>query len=205
MKNTKIILVGISSFGLIVFALLMVVIFSKPASFRGATFGEPFPPAPEIDLIRSDGVRFRLSEQRGDIVLLFFGYTSCPDVCPTTTAELKVAVSKLDEKEASHVKVVLVTVDPERDTSERMQEYVNQFNESFIGLSGSMAELEEIWQGYGVFREVQNSGSAAGYLVDHTARVMLIDAAGNLRVSFGFDTPVEDIVHDIRLILKEKP
>jgi protein SCO1/2 len=201
--KTKTILVGITSFALIAFVTLAVIVFARPASFRGATFGEPYPPAPEIVLTRSDGSRFQLSAMRGEIVLIFFGYTSCPDVCPTTLAELNLALSELNADDLARVKVVFITVDPDRDTSERAQEYVNQFNAAFIGLSGTQAELEPVWQGYGVYREIVNGTSAAGYVVDHTARVTLIDGQGNMRVSLGFDMPVEDIVHDLKLILSE--
>ena len=139
---------------------------------------------------------------RGKAILLFFGYTSCPDVCPTTLAELKQALDELDEEKYRQVQVVFVTVDPERDTPERVQEYVNHFNPDFIGLSGSEIELAQIWQKYGVFREIVDGTSAAGYIVNHTARVTLIDQDGNMRVSFAFETPVEDIVHDLKLLLK---
>lgn len=200
--KTKTIFVGISSFALIAFVALAVVMFAKPASFRGAAFGEPYPLAPEIALTRSDGSSFRLSEMRGNVILVFFGYTSCPDVCPTTLAELKLALAELSEEDAARVKVLFVTVDPERDTPERMQEYVNHFNKTFIGLSGTQVDLEKIWQAYGVYRESVPGTSASGYTVDHTARVTLIDQDGNMRVSFGFDTPVDDVVHDLKLILK---
>jgi len=119
-------------------------------------------------------------------------------------AELKLALAELSEADAAHVKVLFVTVDPERDTPERVQEYVNRFNPAFVGLSGSQAELEKIWQAYGVYREIVQGTSASGYTVDHTARVTVIDQLGNLRVSFGFDTPVEDMGHDLKLILKQK-
>jgi protein SCO1/2 len=180
---------------------ISVFLFSKPASFRGTTYAEPYPVAPEFELTRANGNTFQLSEQRGKIVMLFFGYTSCPDVCPTTMAELNQALRELGSQ-ADHVQVIFVTVDPQRDTPERVQEYVNHFNPSFIGLSGSEAELAKVWGDYGVFREVVEGKSAVGYLVDHTARVTLIDQQGNLRVSFPFDTPVEDIVHDVELLLK---
>lgn len=200
--DRKTLLVGLGSFLMILTVGAAVLLFAKPASFRGTTFGEPYPQASEFTLTRSDGTSLRLSELRGDVVLLFFGYTSCPDVCPTTMAELKVALAELNTEDAARVKVLFVTVDPERDTPARMQEYVDQFNTDFIGLSGTQAELEKIWQAYGVYREIVTSASAAGYTVDHTARVTLIDPQGNMRVSFGFDTPVEDIVHDLKLILK---
>jgi protein SCO1/2 len=141
---------------------------------------------------------------RGDIILLFFGYTSCPDVCPTTLAELNQALGRLNDEDVNRVRVIFVTVDPERDTPERTQTYVDHFNTSFIGLSGTETELSKVWEDYGVYREIVDGSSAAGYIVNHTARVTLIDGNGNLRVSFGFDTPVDDIVYDLNLILKEK-
>ena len=192
--------------GMIVFLAIGVVaagvfLFSKPAGFRGTSYGEPYPAAPDFQLTRAGGNTFQLSEARGKVVALFFGYTSCPDVCPTTLAELRQALEKVGA-EADQVQVLFVTVDPERDTPERVQEYVDHFNSNFIGLSGSESELAPVWNNYGVFRQVADGSSAAGYLVDHTARITLIDQQGNLRVSYPFDTPVEDIVHDLKLLLE---
>jgi protein SCO1/2 len=200
--NRRIVLVALASFLLIAGVAFAIFLFSEPTGFRGTTYGEPYPVAREFELSRGDGSRFRLSEMRGKAVLLFFGYTSCPDVCPTTLAELKQALDALDEENARQVQVVFITVDPERDTPERVQEYVNHFNPDFIGLSGSESELVQVWQKYGVFREIVDGTSAAGYIVNHTARVTLIDQDGNMRVSFAFETPVEDIVHDLKLLLK---
>ena len=202
--DRKIVFVGLGSMLLIGIVIVGVLLFGKPADFRGAAYVEPYPAAPDFELTQADGTSFRLSEKRGEIVLLFFGYTSCPDVCPTTLAELNQTLEKLGEDAANRVQVIFVTVDPDRDTPERTQEYVNHFNTSFIGLSGTEAELTTVWDDYGVFREIVDGTSAAGYIVNHTARVTLIDGDGNLRVSFNFDTPVEDIVYDLKLILKEK-
>ena len=196
--------VGLASFLLIGVVAVGVFLFSKPASFRGTMYAEPYPPAPEIELTRDNGASFKLSGMRGNIVLLFFGYTSCPDVCPTTMAELKQALEALHQNDAKQVKVLFVTVDPERDTPERVQQYVNHFNSDFIGLSGTESELADVWKDYGVFRENVEGTSAAGYLVNHTARVTLIDRNGNLRLSYALDTPVDSIVHDLKLVLKEK-
>jgi len=200
--NKRILLVGLASFLLIGAVAAGIFLFSKPASFRGTFFEEPYPTAPEIELARVNGSSFQLSETRGKVVLLFFGYTSCPDVCPTTLAELKQALEKLGTENAQQVQVLFVTVDPQRDTPERVQEYVDHFNEDFIGLSGTESDLATVWRNYGVFREEVEGTSAAGYLVNHTARVTLIDQAGNMRVSFAFDTPVDDIVHDLKLFLR---
>jgi protein SCO1/2 len=200
--DRKTLLVGLMLFLLIGVVAAGVFLFSKPASFRGTMYGEPYPVAPEIELPRANGDGFRLRETRGMVVALFFGYTSCPDICPTTLAELNQALQKLGNK-SDRVQVLFVTVDPQRDTPERVQEYVNHFNPDFVGLSGSESELAGVWNDYGVFREIVDGASAAGYLVNHTARVTLIDQQGNMRVSFGFDTPVEDVVHDLDLLLKE--
>jgi protein SCO1/2 len=95
-------------------------------------------------------------------------------------------------------------VDPERDTPEQIQKYVSVFDPAFIGLSGSLEELEPVWKSYGVYREVEQlPNSATGYLVTHTARVYLIDQDGNLRLSFGYGTPTDDILHDIKILIKE--
>jgi len=202
--DRRTIFVVLASFLLIGIVAAGVFLFSKPASFRGTMYAEPYPSAPEIELNRDNGASFKLSELRGNVVLLFFGYTSCPDVCPTTMAELKQALDELDEDDAKQVQVLFVTVDPERDTPERVQEYVDHFNSDFIGLSGTESELTEVWKKYGVFRENVEGTSAAGYLVNHTARVTLIDRDGNLRLSYAFDTPVDSIVHDLKLLFKEK-
>ncbi len=200
--DKKTILVGMLVFSLIGLAALGVWLFRPAGSLRGTTYAVPYPPAPGIQLARSDGTPFDLEQLRGNIVLLFFGYTSCPDVCPTTMAELKTALDRIGPEKADKVKVVFVTVDPQRDTPQRVQEYANHFNEEFIGLSGSEAALARIWSDYGIFRQVAEGSPATGYLVDHTARVTLIDQEGSLRSSYGFDTPVEDIVHDLKLLLQ---
>jgi protein SCO1/2 len=199
--DKRIFWVGLFSLAVVGVAVVLNLFFVKPASFRGTAYGEPYPPAPAFELTQSSGEPFRLKDQHNKIVLLFFGYTSCPDVCPTTLAELNQALSEVNEK-ADAVQVVFISVDPERDSPQKTQEYVQRFNSSFIGLSGSPEELAKIWQDYGVFREVVQGDSAMGYIVNHTARVMLIDTNGNLRLSYGFETPVADIVNDLELLLK---
>jgi protein SCO1 len=198
--DKKILWVGITSLMVIVIAIFMTVLFTKSDRFRGTSYTEPYPPAANFALARPNGDSFRLSDQRGRIVLLFFGYTFCPDVCPATLAELNMALNEIPEKAAS-VQVVFVSVDPDRDTPQITQEYVSRFNSTFIGLSGSISDLEPIWQEYGIFREIIKSATDV-ITVTHTARVVLIDKDGNMRLSYPFGTPVEDIVYDLNLILK---
>lgn len=199
--NTKVLQVGLGLLVLIGVVMAAILFFPKADSFRGTVYDPPLP-APEIELTRDNGNSFRLSEKRGDIVLLFFGYTSCPDVCPTTLSELRRVVDELGE-DAERVQVVYVTVDPKRDTAQKVQEYVSLFNPGFIGLSGSMDELGAVWSDYGVYREEeQMPNSATGYLVNHTARVYLIDQNGNLRLSYSYGTPTDDILHDLKILFK---
>jgi len=199
--DRKTLWVGAAALSLIALVAAATVLFSRPASFRGTLYGEPYPAAAEIELEQSNGEMFRLSNQKGRIILLFFGYTSCPDVCPTTMAELKAVRAQLGSQ-AGAVQVVFVSVDPEHDTPEAVQGYVSRFDPSFIGLTGSTEELARIWDAYGVFREIVKTDTALGYTVNHTARVMLIDRDGSLRLSYGFQTPVDDIVHDLNILLK---
>jgi protein SCO1/2 len=199
--NTRVIQVGLGLMSLIGVVMAAVLLFPKTETFRGTLY-DPALPAPEIALARDNGSSFRLSEQRGSIVLLFFGYTSCPDVCPTTLSDLRKVNEELGSA-ASQVTVVYVTVDPERDTPEVIQKYVSIFNPSFIGLSGSPDELEPVWKDYGVYREIdQVASSASGYLVTHSSRVYVIDQDGNLRLSYSYGTPVDDILHDLKILLK---
>ena len=202
--DKKTLLVGLGSILLIGLVAVGTLFFGGSGNFRGTLYAEPYPPAPDFELSRASGDAYRLSENMGKVRLLFFGYTSCPDICPTTMAELKQTLEKIGDKDSRQVQVLFVTVDPKRDTPERVQEYVNHFNSAFIGLSGSEISLAKVWSDYGIFRLEVPGASAAGYTVDHTARITLIDRNGNLRVSFGFDTPVENIVHDVKLVLREK-
>jgi protein SCO1/2 len=199
--DKKLIWIGVGILAFVALGVAFSILFAKPPEFRGTSYAEPFPLAPEIELTKSDGTVFRLSEQKGKVNLIFFGYTSCPDFCPTTLAEMKLLMEALDT-DADHVQVLFITVDPENDTPKKIQEYVNRFNPNFIGLSGNQAELEPIWQGYNIFREVTNQSTALGTIINHTVRLNLIDIDGNLRLSYAYGTPYTDIVADIKLLLR---
>ncbi len=201
--NRKTLVASAISFSLIALLIIGVLTLSKPDRPRGTAYAEPYPPATDFELTRAGASVFNLNDYRGKLILLFFGYTSCPDVCPTTLAELNRSLGELDPEDVSQVQVLFVAVDPARDTPERVQEYVNHFNPAFIGLSGTEEELVPVWNAFGIFREIAESASASGYLVDHTARVTLIDRDGNLRISFPYGASVEDIVHDLKWILRE--
>jgi protein SCO1/2 len=163
---------------------------------------DPPAPAADFELIDQNGEIYRLSEQRGKVVLIFFGYTYCPDVCPVTLSEYRKVKQQLGEK-AERVEFVFITVDPERDTRERLGDYVENFDPEFLALTADRPTLESVWESYGVYQEKRDVGSAAGYLVDHTARTYVIDAQGNWRINYPFGMEVSKIVKDTEHLLKE--
>jgi protein SCO1/2 len=163
---------------------------------------EPPRPAPEIALRTHDGQDFRLSRYRGDVVAISFGYTFCPDVCPTTLAELAQVRARLGAA-GQRLRVVFVTVDPERDGPERLRVYTQAFDRTFLGLTGSPEQLAAVQKSYGVIATKQAvKGTSAAYLVDHSAFVHVVDAEGRLRLLFPFGTSIDDMTHDIGLLLK---
>ncbi len=189
-------------FWLLLVSLLLV---GCGASLNGTTFAET-EPAPDISLTRTDGAPFRISEQRGKVLLVFYGFTSCPDICPTTLSDLANAYRRLNEREAEQVQVVMVTVDPERDTPERLARYVTSFHPSFMGVTGTQAEIEAAMQPYGVYAQRRDlPNSALGYTMDHSPYVYVIDRAGNWREFFGMEDTPEEIASDLALLAREQP
>ncbi len=173
---------------------------SAGAPFKGGAL-EPAGPAPDFALPASDGSTFRLRDQRGRVVVLVFGYTFCPDVCPLTLSEMIQVRGRLDDR-ASRVRVVFVTVDPERDTVERLRAYVGAFDRSFLGLTGDAEALARVRRAYGVVAEKRTvAGTKAAYLIDHSAVVYVVDPQGKLRLMFPFGTSIDVMAHDLGLLL----
>ena len=172
----------------------------SPYQYQGS-FIDPPVQAPDFQLTSSNGGLFRLSEQRGKTVLLFFGYTHCPDVCPVTLAVYGQIREKLGGL-ADQVEFAFITVDPERDTPEKIAAHLQNFDPSIIGLSGDQSALEKAWKDYGVLVEKQ-IGSADEYLIDHTARIYVVDAQGNLRLTYTFGTQADVIVEDLLHLIKD--
>jgi protein SCO1/2 len=171
--------------------------------FKGGTL-EPPRPAPDFTLRTPDNKEFRLSRHRGEVVALTFGYTFCPDVCPTTLVELSHVRARLGAA-ARRLRVVFITVDPERDGPERLRAYMRVFDPTFVALSGTAAEVERVQQLYGVTaRKRVVAGTAAAYLVDHSAFVYVVDAEGRLRLMFPFGTTIDDMTHDLQLLLQRR-
>ncbi|HSF80093.1 MAG TPA: SCO family protein [Anaerolineales bacterium] len=170
-------------------------------TFKGSLI-DPAVPAADFELIDQSGASFRLSEQKGKVVLIFFGYTNCPDVCPITLTEFIRIKRELGDL-AEEVRFVFITVDPERDTVERLRSYLPSYDPAIIGLTGEQGQLEQVWQSYGVYQARQESESAAGYLVDHTARIYAIDKQGNWRLTYPFEMDRKAVIEDVRYLLRE--
>ena len=183
------------------FVVFLVFVFEKPYTFNGTVIEPPLP-LEDFILQTANNEPFRLSDQDGKITLLFFGYTSCPDVCPTTLAEFKQVYEKLGD-DAQNVQFLMITADPERDTPDRISEFVSYFNPVFVGLSGERSELEKVYKEFSVFVEKQETDSAAGYLVSHTSSVFVLDRNNDLRLTFPYGTSASEMTDDIAQLLKE--
>ena len=142
-----------------------------------------------------------LADFRGKAVLLFFGYTHCPDVCPTTLSNMAQAVDLLGE-DGKRVQGLFVTLDPARDTPEVLARYVPAFHAGFIGLTGSKAQIERTAQDFKIFFARQAPDATGFYTVDHQAAIFAFDSQGRLRLYFKGDTAPDAIAHDLRLLLK---
>ena len=154
--------------------------------------------APDFSVLGSDGGALTLSQYRGKIVVLGFGYTHCPNVCPATLAVLALAHRKLGAL-ASQVQVIYLTVDPERDSAERLKQYLAAFDPTFVGGTGSAAQMAAVRLSYGVTAEKVGTGS--DYAVAHSSFIYLITREGRLRALMPFGHKADDYVHDISRLL----
>lgn len=188
----------------LLFILMFAPVIAQAEGLPELKSGVFDPPrmAPDFSLPGSHGNAFTLSEQRGKkLVILGFGFSHCPDICPMTLANLAQARKNLGAL-ADEVQVVYVTVDPERDSVKRLQEYMANFHSSFIGLTGSSEQLAAVRKEYGILaaKEVHNDGS---YEVHHSSYLYLIDHQGLLRALVPFGKTADDIVHDIKILLAQ--
>lgn len=186
---------------LCVLALLLAACSPEAPKFRstdvtGADFGK------ELALTGHDGKPRTLADFRGKAVVLFFGFTHCPDICPTTLAEAA-GVMKALGKDADRVQVLMVTVDPERDTPEVLAKYVPAFDPRFLGLYGDAAATQRVAKEFKIFFEKRKAG--ASYSIDHSGQSYVLDPQGRLRLFVRHDRIAQDLGNDLRVLLAENP
>lgn len=153
----------------------------------------------ELRLTDANGKARSLADFRGKVVAVNFGYTQCPDVCPTTLSDLNRAVKKLGA-DAGRVQVLFVTVDPKRDKPELLREYVPAFNPSFIGLYGDEAATRKVTEDFKIYAQ-ERPGANGTYTVDHSAQTFVYDPQGRLRLVIGYGATPEAMASDFRLLL----
>jgi protein SCO1 len=193
------IFLGISLFVLLIIGGTQWLAPSGSYIFHGARI-EPAPRAADFTLIAQDGKPYRLSDQAGKIVLIYFGYTTCPDVCPATLSQLR-QVRALLKQQANLVQVVFITIDPERDPPERLRSYLGNFDPTFVGLSGPTSDLDPVWRAYGVYRAKVTTGNSLSYTMDHGSYIYVIDSRGLLRETFSFGETTANILEDVKFLL----
>jgi len=169
----------------------------KSTDITGADYGRT------LSLTDPSGKRRTLADFRGRVVVLFFGYVHCPDVCPTTLGELASVMKQLGS-EADRVQVLFVTLDPERDTPEILAGYATAFDPRFLGLRGSADETRSVAREFKVFYEKRPGSRPGDYTVDHSAQSYVIDTQGRLRLFVRQGRILTDLADDIRTLLREK-
>jgi protein SCO1/2 len=165
----------------------------KSTDITGADYGKA------LELTDHNGKPRHLEDFRGKAVVLFFGFTHCPDICPTTLAETAAAVKKLGA-DADRVQVLFITVDPERDTSDALAKYVTAFDPRFLGLRGDDQATQRAAKEFKVFYEKRKSGES--YTMDHSGQSYVIDPQGRLRLLVRPDRIAEDLPEDLRTLLR---
>jgi protein SCO1/2 len=167
----------------------------KATDVSGADFGH------ELNLSDFTGQPRKLSEFRGKVVVVFFGYTHCPDVCPTTMSELASAMKKLGPA-ADKVQVLFVTADPERDTPDILKQYVTAFDPRFLGLRGTPEQTAQAAKDFKVLIQKNGGSDPNNYTVDHSSGTYLYDPQGKLRVYVSYGQGADVFAHDIAELLK---
>ena len=171
----------------------------RPYQFTGTVLQSEMPAA-DFTLTSANGP-VSLSDYHGKLVVLYFGYTFCPDVCPTTLSDVNKALTQLGNK-AEDVQLIMVSVDPARDDPVKLAEYVQFFNPTFMGVTGTDDEVRSVATPYGIWYEAHEEEGASGYLVDHVATLNVIDRDGHLKLVIGYGTGADAIAADLEYMLR---
>jgi protein SCO1/2 len=156
--------------------------------------------AKELALTDHTGKPRTMADFKGKVVVLFFGYTHCPDVCPTTMSDLKHTIKLLGDK-ADEVQVLFVTVDPQRDTQEVLAKYVPYFDKRFIGLYGSLQQTAETLGNFKIYYSKVDSKTPGDYTIDHSGGLYVFDKQGKVRIYMGYGQKPAEMASDIKSLL----
>ena len=171
------------------------------AQFKGGVFDPPRP-APAFALPASSGTQVRLADYRGKVVVLEFGFSHCPAVCPVSLASLAAARQQLGAR-GKDVQVLFITVDPARDTPERLRTYLAQFDPGFVGISGSEAQIGQLLKDYGISAAKYPIKGTYEYSMSHSSYLYFLDRQGRQRAMMPFGRPAADIAHDLAILLNQ--
>jgi protein SCO1/2 len=141
-----------------------------------------------------------LEDFKGKVVVLFFGFTHCPDICPTTLTDLKKTMVLLKDK-ASAVQVIFITLDPARDTEDVLKKFIPTFNSSFLGLTGTESDIDKVANQLKIFNKKVNDGSKAGYTIDHSAGLYVVDKKGSIKLHISNGQKPEDLASDLAKLI----
>ena len=191
--SKKLFWIVLASLALVVLATAILLYNNRPdPSFHGSQITPPMP-AKDFTLTSQSSTPVSLSDFQGKYILLFFGYTNCPDECPAAMGAMKLVKNQLKDQ-ADKIQVLFVTTDPVRDNPQALGNFLSNFDSTFVGLTGTQTELERIWDDYGV--TVEDNGET------HSSRIYLINPEGNIPLIYLSDTSPADITADLTRLLK---
>ena len=189
----------LTSLAVIATLLVWTLLFWKPET---TTTTPAQPTGGDFTLQSVDGP-LSLEDFRGKVVLLYFGYTSCPDICPTSLTLMRIALSQLNDEELAQVRGIFVSVDPQRDTPKRLAEYSTHFHPNISGITGTPEQVAEVAQRYGALYQRTEGDTALGYTVDHSSVTYVIDQQGKIISTLPHGTMPTIILQEIHRLLNK--
>ncbi len=194
-------LIAAAAVAMVAGVVLGGLILPRDVEVESATLLNPARPLPEFELIRDDATAMTRADLTGDWSLMFFGFTHCPDICPTTLETLAAVKRRLEREGEPAPRVIFTSVDPERDDPETLADYVHYFDPAFVGVTGDREAIDRLTGELGIISARVWDEDRTGYTVDHSASVLLIDPEARVRAVFGTPHRVEPMARDLAAIL----
>jgi protein SCO1/2 len=184
----------------ILIAGIFIYQYTLPPTLNGAVIDPP-KSMPDFTLASANGP-VHLSDFRGKVTVIFFGFTNCLDVCPATMAKMNAALDKLGAR-ASDVRMIFISVDYKRDTPQTTAAYASKFRPDFVGMTGSQAEIDAVTKDYGIYYKLGEPDTSGNYEVEHTAAVMVLNRQGQLEMTWSPDLQPDEIASDLEVLVKK--